>query len=251
MKLLSPAESNPKFKKSMGRGFLMAGLSLRPSTQSGYNVCPWSTKGCEKACVLEHVGRANMPNVKDARDRKTIMLFEKRQVFLELLHKDLYALERKAKKENLIPLVRLNTASDLRWENIDPTIFTNHPDIQYYDYTKGAIRFNGPLPVNYQLTYSFNEESNHKEVLSLLLKGNNVAVVFDKKEIPTAWGIGGLTFPVSNGDTHDIRLKAIDGFGVIVGLYAKGGKAIVKEGLETGFIQLSINKSISTERLVA
>ena len=43
------------------------------------------------------------------------------------------------KRQNLIPLVRLNGTSDIKWENVkynNQTIFELFHDIQFYDYTK-------------------------------------------------------------------------------------------------------------------
>lgn len=245
MKLLSTAESNRKLIKSIGYGYLVSGLSLRPADLSGFNVCPWATKSCKAACVLEHAGRGNMPNVRDARDRKTVRLFEDRQGFLADLHKDLGALERRAEKLGLVALVRLNVASDIAWERIDSTIFTAHPAIKFYDYTKGAKRLNDTLPANYHLTYSYSEESDPVVVDTLLGQGYNVAMVFDTEYNPSHGKVGALpetkgSFNVVDGDKHDIRLPETDGHGVIVGLRGKGGKAIVLEGVRGGFIQPTI-----------
>lgn len=245
MRLLSKAESNTKLAKSGGRGYLLASLSLRPANLSGREVCPWRTPACTKACVLEHAGRGNMGNVQDARDAKTDRFFDDRAGFLADLHTDLRALERKAAKLGLVPAVRLNVASDLPWERIDPTLFSDHPTIRFYDYTKGVSRFMGQLPPNYALTYSFNELSDHAAVAAVLAGGGNVCVVFDTvykpaqgviDPLPTSHTIGGFTATVVDGDDHDIRLPELDGRGVIVGLHGKGGRAIVAEGVADGFI---------------
>jgi hypothetical protein len=249
-KLLSKAESNEKLAKSTGRWILNCSLSLRPADLSGYNVCPWSTQACRNACVLEHAGRGNMPNVRDARDVKTVRFFEDRTQFLADLHADLSTLERQAKRKGMTPCVRLNVASDIPWERIDATLFTSHPSIQFYDYTKGIKRCLSKLPSNYTLTYSYNEESNPNDVASVLDAGINVTVVFDVVYNPAhndvrplieAWTIPGTDptrrFAVIDGDVHDLRLAELDGKGVIVGLRGKGGEAIVLQGVRGGFIQ--------------
>jgi hypothetical protein len=259
MRLLSPAEANTKLAKSTGRGYLLASLSLRPANLSGREVCPWRTPACTQACVLEHAGRGNMPNVRDARDVKTDRFFDDRAGFLVDLHADLAWLERAAAKQGLIPAVRLNVASDLPWERIDPTIFSAHPTIRFYDYTKGATRFAGQLPDNYSLTYSYNELSSPADVVAILRSGGNVAMIFDtiyrpsigrKDNLPTARRVPGtdIRFNVVDGDEHDIRLTELDGRGVIIGLRGKGGKEIVKTGVAAGFILPTI-RGVARERI--
>ncbi len=39
-------------------------------------------------------------------------------------------------EHNLSPAVRLNDTSDLSWERLHPDLFTEFPNIQFYDYTK-------------------------------------------------------------------------------------------------------------------
>jgi hypothetical protein len=247
MRLLSAAEANTKLAKSGGRGYLLASLSLRPANLSGREVCPWRTPACTAACVLEHAGRGNMINVRDARDVKTDRFFDDRQAFLADLHQDLRSLERAAARQNLVPAVRLNVASDLPWERIDPTLFSAHPSIRFYDYTKGAARLLSALPGNYSLIYSFNELSNPADVVAILRRGNNVAMIFDTvyrpsigrmDDLPKIRRVPGtnVAFPVVDGDEHDIRLPELDGTGVIVGLRGKGGKAIVAKGVQDGYI---------------
>jgi hypothetical protein len=260
MKVLSDAQSNTKMAKSMGKGYLLAGLSLRPADASGWEVCPFSIRrnpftgvleelSCRKVCVLEHSGRGNMANVQQGRDDKTERLFTSKAAFLADLHSDLRALQRKADKEGLQAVCRLNVASDIVWEKRDPSIFTEHPRIIFYDYTKSYDRAAGKLPSNYHLTYSFNEWSDHSQVTELLTIGRNVACVFDtfyqrngKEEyhrvddLPSTYAIGGFNFPVVDGDGDDIRIPELDGCGVIVGLRGKGGQDLVLEGVKGGFI---------------
>jgi hypothetical protein len=69
----------------------------------------------------------------------------------------------KAKRKGLIPLIRLNGTSDIRWEAVSFTdsdgvvydsIFDAFPDTQFYDYTKDVNRKG--LPLNYDLTFSYS-----------------------------------------------------------------------------------------------
>lgn len=226
--------------------WLIGGLSLRPSDLSGYDVCSDATVACRAACVLE-CGRGTMNNVQEARNRLTRLFFEDRQLFLQYFHADLFALERKAEREGKRAAFRGNVASDLPWELIDPTLFTLHPNIQWYDYTKNIRRFKRELPANYSLTYSLNEDSNPEAVLDLLRRGFNVAVVTDthywvqsgrKDPLPEEWTYHGETFEMVDGDVDDLRIPELDGRGRWIGLRGKGGKANVMAGVKGGFIQV-------------
>ena len=279
MKLLSTGESNTKLRKSSGLGLLLFGLSLRAADGSGYDVCPFRTAGCTKACVLEHAGRSNMPSVRKARTRKTRLYFENREQFIAELDADLYLVERQAQRAGLAPCVRLNVASDIAWEIKHPELFANHPTINFYDYTKWTKhRFDHALagsgytgkhmPSNYHLTYSHNEETPVNDYgtsysSELLAAGVNVAIVYDTiynptqnkiGTLPTSWRIDGdrmssiYKYDVIDGDTHDIRIAEFDNSaqpaddtrGVIVGLRGKGGKRQVIDGVDAGFIMPTI-----------
>jgi len=134
---------------------------------------------------------------------------------------------RKAKREKLTPVIRLNGTSDIRWENIRTSkgqnIFELFPSVQFYDYTKDFKRFDVKLPTNYHLTFSWSE-SNGNAALKLLQRGVNVAAVFS--EVPKRY----LGYRVISGDDHDLRF--LDKFGV-VGLTAKG---LAKKD-KTGFVK--------------
>jgi hypothetical protein len=140
------------------------------------------------------------------------------------LIKNIYSLIYKANKLGLIPLIRLNGTSDIKWENISFDYQGKHynnimelfPDLQFYDYTKIINRDN--LPANYDLTFSYSGKSEFiKYVNQAINKGMRMAVVFkDKKNIPNEF----MGLNVINGDNSDIR--HLDNKGVIVALYAKG-----------------------------
>ena len=238
MKLLSTGESNAKLRKSDGRGYLLFGLSLRPSDMSGYDVCSRSGV-CKEDCVLEHAGRGNMPSVRDARTRKTRRLFEDRANFLADLHDDIRRAVASAKRKNLHCAIRLNVASDVPWERLDPTLFDY--DATFYDYSKIETRFGSTLPSNYHLTYSYNEKSDPSMVSDVLQEGGNVAVVCDTIYNP-GYKIGDLPqqwqgHKVIDGDSHDLRLQEFDGTASIIGLRGKGGKDLVLKSVAKGFIQ--------------
>lgn len=219
MKLLTKGSASTKIAKSDNSdlGYLSAILYLLPHKLSGNNVCPSSSKGCRDHC-LNYSGRGYMYPVIAGRKRKTRLFFDNRPQFLELLHSDIKTFGRKAEKHNLKPAIRLNGLSDLPWESLDKTLFSDHPEIQFYDYTKIYNRMlkylDGNMPANYHLTFS-RHENNEDKCLSVLELGGSVAVVFPSKILPKQW----KNHKVFNGDTTDLRFldpKAV------IGLYAKG-----------------------------
>lgn len=239
MKLLSYA--NPKIEKNLKVGHLTAILNLLPHKMGGPNLCPFASPGCVVAC-LNTAGRSHMPSVQDARARKTKIFHDDREDFMRILAKEIRAHVRKAKKNGLIPSIRLNGTTDIKWESVYfntgweviPNIFDLNPDVIFYDYTAWPYNRRPPesLPHNYTLVFS-RKETNHDEAINNLTQGRNVTVVFSTKKgnpLPTKWE----GFDVIEGDEHDARMldKSPNGGAVVVGLRAKG--QAIKD--ESGFV---------------
>lgn len=213
MKLLTT--SNPKLMKGQSLGYMSFVMHLAPSTLSGYNTCPMASAGCASAC-LNTAGRGRFTATQEARIRKTKWFFNDRDTFMAQLVKDIEAAIRKAARENMTPVFRLNGTSDIRWETVPvvggfPNIMSVFPNVQFYDYTKLTNRRD--IPANYHLTFS-RSESNDSFVSAAVGAGMNVAVVFDT--LPQTY----LGRPVIDGTETDLRF--LDSEGVIVGLLAKG-----------------------------
>lgn len=242
MSLLS-VNADAKTIKGTKRGYLTGVLYLAPHKLSGRNLCPNASPGCIATC-LNTAGRGAFNSVQQARIAKTQRFTNNRVAFLYQLVKDIKSLDVKAKRNNMIPLVRLNGTSDIPWENVsyhDPAIKTcpcnimqTFPSIQFYDYTKSARRMilflGGKLPRNYHLTFS-RSECNDYDAMQVLGYGGNVAVVFSTKKgakLPKTWN----NFKVIDGDRDDIRHRdnahsangasSIRARGVVIGLRAKG-----------------------------
>ena len=229
MKLLSTG--NPKVLKGLKQGYNTYILHLAPADLSGYEVCAKRTIGCTLAC-LNMAGRGGMMKkgevtnmIQEARKRKTKMFFENREVFMELLVKDIILAIKQSVKMGLIPVIRLNGTSDLAFEKYEVTvagkeyknIFEAFPNIQFYDYTKILGRKVKDIK-NYSLTFSA-ADGNDADVAKAIEQGYNIATVFGlKKTEPMPTEYNGL--PVFNGDESDLRF--LDPKGVVVGLYAKG-----------------------------
>jgi hypothetical protein len=206
---------NTKTTKGEAMGYLTFIMHLAPSTLSGYNTCPMASVGCASAC-LNTSGRGRFTTTQEARIRKTKWFFENRDSFMVQLVKDIQAAIRKATREGMTPVFRLNGTSDIRWENVSVGGFRNvmemFPSVQFYDYTKLTNRRD--IPANYHLTFS-RSEMNEIDALRMLTEHKmNVAVVFET--LPEKWA----GVKVIDGTETDLRF--LDEECVIVGLVAKG-----------------------------
>lgn len=209
---LLSVESDSKTRKGSKNGFLTGILYLAPHKTVGFNLCPFA-KTCIKDCLFNS-GRGRFSSVTEARIIKTLGFLLDPERFNQALIRDVNKLIRQAKKQKMIPVVRLNGTSDLLVERVFKPVLAEFPDVQFYDYTKNPNRFKN-LPSNYDLTFSF-DGVNQEFCQSVLAEGSGrVAVVF-KNRLPDSF----LGFPVVNGDTSDLRF--LDPQGVVVGLIAKG-----------------------------
>ena len=217
--------SDAKTSKGEKLGFLTGILYLAPyKTISIYNTCAMAElAGCANACLYT-AGRGAYSNVQNARINKTNWFYQDKQGFMLQLIDNIKNLIKKANKLQLIPLIRLNGTSDIKWENVGfeyqgksyNNIMELFPDIQFYDYTKIINRNN--LPANYDLTFSYSGKPEFIKYVNQAINNNmRIAVVFkDKHNLPDEF----MGLSVVNGDNTDIR--HLDPQGVIVALYAKG-----------------------------
>ena len=217
-KLLSKYSSDAKTAKSnKSKEYLTAILYMAPYTQvKGINPCPMAKLAqCHVGCLYT-AGHGAFNNVQQARQKKSMLYRDNKELFFVYLREDLTKHEAYCKKKNVIPVVRLNGTTDINYFNI----IREFPDIQFYDYTKVYNRVaKNNIPTNYHLTLSYSEASKvyAVHVLAYAMKHNaNLAVVFRNKELPDTY----LGLKVINGDKNDLRF--LDTTGVVVGLYAKG-----------------------------
>ena len=211
---------NPKTDKNQSveglENIVVLHLNLAPADLSGYNVCPMASQGCKAAC-LHTAGNPVFQAQKDkGRINRARFYMQDRDKFMTQLTRELVNFVKWCDKNKKIGVVRLNTTSDISWENYN--LFEKFPMLQFYDYTKiqkRALKFaRGEYPPNYHLTYSLNED-NYDKAMQVLNEGGNIAVVF-RKDLPQTF----MGHRVINGDLHDLRL--LDPKNVVVGLKAKG-----------------------------
>lgn len=214
MKLLS---TNSKLEKSV-HGYILKGVALAPHkiARRG-NVCPWAGD-CAKTCIWTS-GLNKMPSAQASKIARTEFFFMDRKAFIAQLSAEITIEKLAARQQNKKLAVRLNLFSDILWEQIAPELFSTHPDVQFYDYTKAPAGVRTP-PANYRLTYSYSERSTPADVAHYSQRGS-IAVVFQDK-LPKRWN----KLKVFNADLNDARFK--DKTGTIAGLVPKNGLSKVK-----------------------
>lgn len=224
-KALLSINADVKTSKGETFGFLTGILYLAPYLSTEWNTCSMAeTADCGKACLFT-AGRGAMSTVAQGRVNKTVWFFTERNTFMQQLAKNIRQLIRKAKRKGLIPLIRLNGTSDIRWETVGFTdvdgneyvnIFAAFPDVQFYDYTKDVNRKG--LPLNYDLTFSYSGVIGFQPFVNkAIANGMRLAVVFRSvAAIPASF----KGMQVIGGDNSDIR--HLEDKGVVVALYAKG-----------------------------
>lgn len=220
--LLTAPAGNVKLGKSAVPIF---GLTLAPADQSGVvNACPWATPACRAACVLVTAGKGSMPNVIAARNARTVFAAEAPAAFVALVA---YEIGRAVAKYGAVR-VRLNVASDVRWERVAPALLAI-PGATFYDYTKAPATAR-PDVDGYPLTRSASERTSVADIAANVAAGRNVAVVLAiprNAAIPATWQ--GL--PTIDGDPNEDRYS--DPRGVVVALRAKGSAV----GDTSGFVK--------------
>jgi hypothetical protein len=238
-KLLT-VDADAKTVKGESRGYLTAILYLTAANGSGTQLCPLAELAhCDIGCLLT-AGRGGMSKdnatfltgsgvelpdnaVQHARLRRTALFNNNRELFMLTLVTDILRFIVLAVSRDLIPVIRLNGTSDIRWEDIPvcgfANIFAMFPAIQFYDYTKIPNRRRALDIPNYHLTFSYSHVAAFAPIVIKAMQtyGNSVnfAAVFHGPKPGTFLGRS-----VMNGDETDLRFT--DATGVVIALKAKG-----------------------------
>jgi hypothetical protein len=216
-------------------------LYLAPHKSSGYNVCAGASLECINACLNEsgHNKIDSKGIINNARIKKTQLFYENRNFFCGWLFAEIETAKKKALKQGYEFSVRINGTSDINLKlfNFDGiNILDKFSEVQFYDYTKIANRFEQFKDVkNYDLTYSFsgNNYDKCKEILTNKL--GRVAMVFEGKLPNTFDG-----FEVIDADAYDMRYN--DAKGVICGLKFKKVRNKIDQKNNAFIIALNDNK---------
>jgi hypothetical protein len=225
------SSDNPKAIKAQKLGWMNAINYMAPHRSAGVgDLCGNASPECIKLCLGEHSGNAALyPTVMQSRIRKAQWFMRDRKAFLAEMAQHIANAKRQAHKARLKLCVRLNGATDLAWEGLSPSTFSDNPGIQFVDYTKSVKRAlahaAGRMPSNYHLTFS-RSETNEADCRAVLAAGGTVAVV-SSCAMPTRY----LGARVVDGDLSDLR--HLDPRGVCVWLSPKGAKAKASKG---GFV---------------
>lgn len=214
--------ADAKTIKGNGDKYETAIMYMQPWKSAGINVCANAEiAGCIDGCLFT-AGRGAMNTVQAARAKKTAWFAADRDGFMAQLVVDVTKFILYCDKQGVMPVIRLNGTSDIRWERIAvddyANIFDMFPTVQWYDYTKIANRKIENVS-NYHLTFSYSEANPlyKKQIEIAKGKGMNMAVVFRSVDaIPHHF----MDRPVISGDADDLRF--LDPDGVVVSLYAKG-----------------------------
>ena len=206
-------------------GSAILGLALLPASTSDIaNLCAFADS-CENTCVA-FSGNGGWSKTQKSRLARTVLLTEHPKEFLTLLLSELFtALDNRADRTQKLN-VRLNTYSDIRWEQIARWMFLMFMEsINFYDYTKHPMRSRpiSKMPANYHLTYSVSERTTKAQLRETLKANRPIAVVVsirsgvqpstgEMKPIPTTWA----NRPTVDGDATDRRWETKTGEVVIL-----------------------------------
>tara|TARA_R110002020_G_scaffold332927_1_gene548362 strand:- start:78 stop:932 length:855 start_codon:yes stop_codon:yes gene_type:complete len=244
--LLGEPGSNAKTNKNLTPTLTH---NLSPADTSGViNVCP-GAGNCAKTCLHWAGNPIFMDNKKAKRIRQTVAFSRDQNSYLEML--SVATVRALTKFEGRQIAIRLNTTSDIKWEelkfNLSPDVsdfistkfgvklapgrynsilelFSDF-NIQWYDYTKLRRNWQKCRDLNYHLTASFDGHSNaanHKVCVDAINNGVNVAAAFNIKKsqpFPERINLLGFSLPVLDGDLSDSRFNDIAG--CLIGLRFK------------------------------
>lgn len=216
---------NKKLEK--GDGIPNYGLELTPSMfASKENLCGGEGKCLLTCLVFSGIGNLTtsgkgvdgsmmrLNNILKKRLRRTFLFLNDRDFMLRRLEGEIFLLN----KTHGGVAIRLNVFSDLDWDSIFPIQRFQEQGVVFYNYTKHTDRVG---TVASHQTFSASEKDKDEDLVALLQRGFNVAMVFHGTKLPQEW----MGFPVVDGDIDDRRY--LDPKGVVVGLIQKntiGGK---------------------------
>jgi hypothetical protein len=167
-----------------------------------------------------------------AATKRTILLLLRPQWFGDQLLSEIDRAERKAARDGIPALFRLNGTSDIDWHHI----IRQRPASAFYDYTKllGMVRRN-TLP-NYHLTYSGSMYSKQSKAAlrKAVQRRYNIAVAFNTKGLASDDVY--IPYGMASFDTTDLR--PLDAPGTIGALKRKGSNKAERaaEGAQSFFV---------------
>ena len=236
MKLLDTTGGNTKLRKNnRDVKVRVAGLSLIPDDR----VCPMRhIAGCAAPC-LRWAGRGPMLSVVNGRQSKLDYLYSDRLGFISQLKREISNFERVCSRAGVIPYVRLNVISDVRWESSAyGEIPQSFPNVNFYDYSKVANRLN-KTPDNYKLMFSYSPAVKFQDQVRLAMSANVPMSAVFYPAIPDTF----LGAKVINGDNSDIENLKYSYPNYIIGLKYKNANGRGIDPIDETFVVKTINLS--------
>ena len=222
---LAGYNSSQKVQKGEKAGYDTLILYLAPARSSGFNVCPFATGHCIRACLAESgrallEARAGKSAIRASRIYKTRFFHLNPKGFNRLLFAEIESAIKRAEKRGQRLAIRLNGTSDISPERFTvggQNVLERFSNVTFYDYTKAPERLAlAERYANYSVTLSYTGEGlNPAMCENALQAGGTVAVVFNGRALPATW----KGYPVVDGDKSDLRF--LDPKGAVVGLRFK------------------------------
>jgi len=136
--------------------------------------------GCKRDCLISS-GQLGMTLGQSATTKKTILYLLRNVWFNRQLLSEIDTAERKAKRDGIPALFRLNGTSDINFEYI----VAERPDSMFYDYTKILSRLRKNILSNYDLTFSgsmYTKQSKNA-LRKAVQRKHRIAVAFNTKSL--------------------------------------------------------------------
>jgi hypothetical protein len=136
--------------------------------------------GCKRDCLISS-GQLGMTLGQSATTKKTILYLLRNVWFNRQLLSEIDTAERKAKRDGIPALFRLNGTSDINFEYI----VAERPDSMFYDYTKILSRLRKNILSNYDLTFSgsmYTKQSKNA-LRKAVQRNHRIAVAFNTKSL--------------------------------------------------------------------
>ena len=136
--------------------------------------------GCKIECLI-HSGQLGMTIGQDATTKKTILYLLRNDWFNQQLLSEIDKAERKAKRDGIPALFRLNGTSDIDFSYL----IAQRPDSMFYDYTKILNRLRKNTLNNYDLTFSgsmYTKQSKNA-LRKAVQRKHRIAVAFNSKNL--------------------------------------------------------------------
>ena len=200
--LLTTPEGNVKSQKAAEYGYSVAMLMLHADRiEADINplgvereyvtvvTCPHAThgpEGCVDNCIM-YTGRGRRNNkgtptgIHIGRARRTRWLATEPHSFIVQLVREMQLHVSSSKNNGLVPVVRLNGTSDLRWELIVPWLFQILPphELTFIDYTKWPLKARSDRPSHYHLAKSVQASKESIDTVFDELNHGHISMIID------------------------------------------------------------------------